>query len=83
MEVPSDVVRCPTSSCAAQVELHGHNDPRSVFERSNPSRALAAVHELGCGNTTEVFGGAAIPSDYRGTFSVLTRQAACLFVTQG
>jgi hypothetical protein len=43
---------------------------------------FAAVHESGCGNTTEVFGGAAIPSDYRGTFSVLTRQAACLFVTQ-
>ena len=43
---------------------------------------FAAVHESGCGNNTEVFGGAAIPSDYRGTFSVLTRQAACLFVTQ-
>ena len=48
MEAPSDAVRCPTSNCAAQVELHGHNEPRSVFERSNPSTALAAVHESGC-----------------------------------
>jgi hypothetical protein len=29
----------------AQVELYGHNEPKSVCERSNPSTVLAVVHE--------------------------------------